>query len=284
MMKQRIHFLVLCVVIFVALYAVSLRIYQSYQNTIKVEAQLAQELPSTDLSSLSIHGYKLGEEIRIVPYEGWEDDKIPWIYFTLEDGTRERLRDIYYIGGISSSKLKGILVTDFSGVAASYNGESILNLTLLQDFLEDSYIEIAANGFASRSIIYIDHKNSLILTLDTDESGESFCLDIEEFNLNEYVNYQPGSNVSIWRFGRHPFFVTPRVLRKLDYDYTIFRPRNHGFTKSELFTLPIYYFILFLPVLALIVFRSKKLLYLNSALAAFYILWWVAAMMYYWQF
>lgn len=64
--------MVISSVMLVAFNALSLRISQSYQNTVKAEAQLVQELPSTDLSSLSINGYKLGEKIHMVPNERWE--------------------------------------------------------------------------------------------------------------------------------------------------------------------------------------------------------------------
>jgi len=271
-------FVTLSIALLVSLSAKSRQIYRSYVETIKHEVQLARELPSTDLSGVSINGYKVGEETSIVPYEGWEDDDIASISLTFEDGERENLWIYYYIGGISDSKPRIIEAYRLKdGITFSNNGKAINSPTQLHDFQDifgDAYLEVPASGSKSCLTVYLDHENKLKLTLTGSDGDQYFYVKLEVFDADTYDELAPRNYTPGWAItGKNPIFYIPRVLDKLNYRYSIFRVDNRGFTESELENLPIYFCFLFLPVFALIVFRNKKMLYLNGGLVIFYIVW-----------
>lgn len=281
MKRKGILFAVLSALILAAFCALSLRINRSYQNTAATEAQLAQELPSTDLSSLSFNGFVVGEKNTIVPYEGWEGDEFPKIIFNFEDDERSTFGEMYYMGGVVDSRLKKIEVYDLeNGITASYKAKTIHNATRLHEYLGNSYIDVPASGGEPRLFIYIDHIHNLKLTLEVRGSSlETKTIFLEEFDADLYHTYVPESHQNVLFTGYSPILVTSRVISKLSYNYTIFRTRNLGFTDSELMDLPIYYWLVVLPVVALAVFRNRQMVRLNIVLAVINLLWPIATIL-----
>ena len=270
MKKNRTQFVVLCAAVLFALYAASLGIFLSYKAIAKAETRQVQELPSTDLSELSIRGYKIGEEISITPYDGWESDKIPYMSLTLEDGTSSLITSFYETGGIDGVRLIKIHTYDIGGaVTACYGGETISSQAQMQNFLGDSYIEV------SQTMIYIDRENNLKLMADfSASSGELWDMDFEKFNPDDYNIHMPKTNNSVWNQGLNPIFVSIGTFKKLfDHGYTIFQKYSLVFSNTELLILPIYYLILSLPILAMIVFKNKEMRILNAVLPMIYIVW-----------
>ena len=269
-MKKWIQFGVLCAAILFALYAASLGIFLSYKVIAKTETRQVQVLPSTDLSELSFQGCKIGEEISITPYDGWESDKIPNMRLTLEDGTDITIKSFYETGGIDSVRLIKIHTYDFGGtVTACYGGETISSQAQMQNFLGDSYIDV------SQTMIYIDRENNLKLMADFRvPSGDLWGMDFEEFNPDDYDIHMPKTSNSVWNDGLNPIFVSIWVFEKLfDHGYTIFHEYSLVFNNTELLILPIYYLILSLPILAMIVFKNKEMRILNAVLLMIYIVW-----------
>lgn len=275
MKEKLIRFLMLCVATPLLLYAASLGIYLTYQNTVKSQAQMARELPTTDLSELSFSGYTIGEINSIPSNEGLESDESPDMYLCLEDGTYYYTNwpTANYIERFAGSKLKEISTYDFgSSVTASYNGETISNLTQMKDTLGDSYLDVPAD--AGSLIVYIDHENDLTLAVSVwSRSDRIWNIYFEQAISSDYSAYLPKYNNSIWDDGINPITVSLRGLHKLLSPYTIFNTNDSRFANTELLILPIYYTILLLPIFALIVFQTKKLLRLNAALLIICIIW-----------
>lgn len=276
-MKEKwIRFLMLCVATLLLFYAASLGIYLTYQNTVKSQTQMARELPTTDLSGLSFSGYTVGEINSIHSNEGLESDEIPDMYLCLEDGTSYYTSwpAAKYIESFAGSKLKEISTYDFgSSVTASYNGETISNLTQLKDTLGASYLDVPAD--AGSMIVYIDHENDLTLAVNVwMRSDRIWKLYFEQGISSDYSAYLPKYIVRIWADGGiNPITVSLRGLNKLLSPVTIFDTSSLRFSNTELVILPIYYTILLLPIFALIVFKTKKLFWLNAALLIVYIIW-----------
>jgi len=281
MMKKRTQFVVLCAAALLVLYAASLGIYLSYQATVKKEVQQALELPTTDLSGLSFNGYRAGEDFSMMPYAD-RDFVDSNLFFTFENGVSQSLKEIYDSGEPINSRIVKISTTIYEGnnVTAYYSGEAIPNQKRLEDFLGNSYIEVSKHGKPSLRV-YIDHENYLQLTVEVWQKygateTENGYLYLEALPVDHYDNIALENNYVSWNWSYNPIGVIWGTAQKLSAGYSIFRTGDVGFTgfnNSQLLLLPLYYFMLLLPVLALVIYRTEKLQLLNTILPIVYVVW-----------
>jgi len=283
MMKKRTQLVVLCAAALFVLYAASLGIYLSYQATVKKEAQQARELPTTDLSGLSFNGYRTGEDFSMLPYADRESIE-SILFLTFENGLEQRLMDIYECGETVNSRIVKIttIIYEENNITAYYNNAEIPNQKRLEDFFGDAYIEVSKYGNPALRV-YIDHEHYLQLTVEVRHQygateTENGYLHLEELPSGYYDNIVLEDSVDGWYWSYNPIGVIWDTARKLSAGYSIFKTTNVGFTgfnNSQLLLLPLYYFLLLLPILALIIFRNEKLQMLNILLPTAYIVWFI---------
>ena len=77
----------------------------------------------------------------------------------------------------------------------------------------------------------------------------------------------------------NPIFVSWSVRANLASDYTIFEARNH-LSAFQLLFFPLYYTLALLPVFAMCIFQTRKLVLLNAALVTFYIISFIGTLYY----
>ena len=279
MMKKRTQFVVLCAAALFVLYAASLGIFLSYQATVKKEVRQARELPTTDLSGLSFSSYRAGEDFSMMPYAD-RDSVDSNLFFTFENGVSQSLKEIYDSGEPINSRIVKITTHIYEGnnVTAYYNGEAIPNQKRLEDFLGDSYIEVSIRGKPYLRV-YIDHENNLQLTIKVSRRNnytENGYWHLEALPVDYYDNIVLDNKADGWYVPYNPIFAIWVTVDKLGEGYSIFRTEDTnlaGFSNGQLLFLPFYYFMLLLPVLALVVFRNEKLQLLNTVLPIVYVVW-----------
>lgn len=278
MKKKWTHFIVLCGVVLFALYVLSLGVYLSYKATVKREARQALELPTTDLSGLSFNDYRVGEDFNMMPYSGRESVESN-LFLTFENGIEQRLTDIFESGETVNSRIVKITTIIYEGnnITAYYNNIVIPNQKRLEDFFGDAYIEVSKRGNPALKV-YIDQENNLQLTVEVRYNSENGYLYFEKLPQGYYDNIILENNVDGWHWSYNPIGVIWGTARKLSWGYSIFRTEDvgfTGFTNIQLLLLPLYYFLLLLPVLALVIYRNKKLQLLNILLPPAYIVWFI---------
>ena len=263
---------VLYVVVLLILYTISLGIYLFYRYTAKSENKKIELLSSTNLSLLSFNGYKVGMDISVIPYEEWESNRIPNLDLFFENGERNTLYN--FNGKTVNSKLKkiGASLSGSDNVIVYYNGIEIENKLKLSDFFGENYIDIPPHGGNSRLLVYIDHDNGLKLTLDTSDYNGYYnrYARLEKADIDSYEYSEPESIYKIYSFvramGYNPILVSWTVCTKMGFNYTIFESKNYRLSNSELIVYPFYYSLVCLPLLALIVFRNKRMIIVNAVL------------------
>jgi len=249
-MTKRKMLLLLYIAVLALLYAGSFGISRSYKAIEKAEAKMVRELPSTDLSWLARNA--------VNDCEGLDFDKQKWC--------------------VTSGEPRCMYLYPYPVSWNEDNYRQVLGEINPRIIFGNNYIEAKEYGSAGL-IIYIDRENRLILmfsmsTLVPNKFGEAV---LKRYVPEEYEHYTP---ISDYTGGfADPIAMTRYVSEKLKSGYTIFSPRNYGFTKFELITLPIYYSLFLLPLMALGVYRNSETIKLNVVLAAVYVVWNTAAML-----
>lgn len=270
MRNKWIQLAALCTAVLAVLYAVSLGIYLYYQTTIKTEIQKARDLPSTDLSRLSFNDLTVGKVIGDIPYY----ENVPEMYLSLDEG---EFWLPYLNGETINSKLTKIRANIYSGnaIIAYYNGETIPDLARLTDYLGEDYIDVSLRG---RRRVYIDHENNLKLTLTArDDPNDYRSVEFEQLASSGYEDFVPEHNTGIEGILTmrimvlNPIWVSMAVKQRLDSGYSIFKSNEASFSNLELLILPLYYWLHLLPVIAMCIFRSERLLKSNAALVGIHV-------------
>jgi len=209
-----------------------LPIYIKDGMTILNENSLKEELPSTDLSTVTVDTHKLGENITKI------DKRIFLLY--CENG--ETLSGYDQDEDFSGCVAKRIVAfMDHAGAEIGYRGRALTNLDEVKNELGKNYIEgIPING-QTDIFTYIDHKNNIELSFAN--SGYIVMKRIGDFTGRFAAT-------PIISFFFNPGFLVWSLIYNIKSAYLL--------NPIDYFLLPPYFALLILPFILLFIFKDKK--------------------------